>query len=147
MEIPVRQQWQNPAQQTENVEENEPLFVAEHTEATPRSQVRKAGKPATQARRKHRDGSARECQVFCRRIPEPRPCRDVRTCSFPGTRRRCRQSAANPESPPPVLCNSRNQGGLRRPCASLSTLAGRTESRPGTAAPQWFRRAPNGTPC
>src|SRR4030095_13520687 len=99
METLFRQRRQNRAQQTENVEENEPLFVAEHTEATLRSQVRKAGKPGHQARRKPRDGPAPGCRVSCRRVPGPQTYRDVRMGSSRGTSRRPRPGAANPKSP------------------------------------------------
>src|SRR5262245_59073756 len=136
MEILVQRQWQNPAQQTENVEENEPLFVAEHTEATLRSQVRKIGKAAYQARRKHRDGPAPKWPVSCRRVAAPQPCRDVTMRSFHGTRQRSCPFAANPKSPPPVLCSPRNQARSRPPCATLCALAGHRGFRPSIAAPQ-----------
>src|SRR6266850_1135319 len=108
MEILLRRRWQSPAQQTENVEENEPLFVAEHTEATPRSQVRKAGKAVHPARRRHLDGPAPECPVSFCRVLGLQPCRDVRMRSPRETSPRSRPCGANLKSLPPVLCSPRS---------------------------------------
>src|SRR5262249_49555288 len=124
METLHRPRRQNPAQQTEIAEGNGLLFVAEHTQANCRSQVRTAGTGALRAHRRRPDEVLRDGLSFDRSIGAMPISPDAKIPALPSPKSPRRSNEAILKCPPPNLCNRESLANSLRRWHVSRTAAG-----------------------
>src|SRR5215471_8019534 len=133
---------QSPAPRTENVEGNGLLFVAEHTQAVPRSQVRIPKPAAIRARHTDRGASGRDNPAVDRRIERTWLVRDEALPERRSARSPSRPNEANPKSLPLTLCSLGTRALADRGHAYRVVPESRIESPRGIAAPRSLHLLP-----
>src|SRR5262249_6315917 len=133
---------QSLAQQRENVEGNGLLFVAEHTQAVYRSQVRKQKPAAIPIHRKCPDAFDPDNPAAGHRIGLWRHVPDEERVEPPPTSLSSRSSAEDLKSLPPVPCRPKNSARVDSVRANQTAAAGRAECPRDIGAPRFRYPAP-----